>query len=143
MKKGLKWGSTKLIKTHNFPHSHYSAFDYLYTLIELKGRIRAKTVQKPGKYSARAWVSSICINCGTKTGMLIHQKTMWLWGKLHKNYYIIYIVLLNISNGYISHCGINWWVESIKIEGCGHLRFLANMKKFRCYLDVEIIVSYL
>jgi len=42
-----------------------------------------------------------------------------LWGKLHKNYYIIFIVSQNNSNGYVLHCGGNGWDESIEKEACG------------------------
>jgi hypothetical protein len=33
--------------------------------------------------------------------------------------------LFNISNSYISHCGIKWWDKSIEKEGVVDYRYLA------------------
>lgn len=46
---------------------------------------------------------------------------MQLWSKLHKLYYIIYIILSGNSNGYLLHCSGFSWEASMKkrnVLGC-------------------------
>jgi len=40
---------------------------------------------------------------------------MQLWGKLHKFYYIVYIIFEINSNGYMLQCGGNGWRESTEM----------------------------
>ena len=40
-----------------------------------------------------------------------NKRIVYLYKTGLKNYHIVYIVLWNNSNGYMSHRGINWWNE--------------------------------
>jgi len=59
---------------------------------------------------------------------------MKLWGKLHKNYYILYIVSWSNSNSYISHCSTNWWSCLIEKEGMVDYMYLASIWTIRLFI---------
>ena len=62
---------------------------------------------------------------------------MSLWGKLHKNYYIIYIILRNNLNAYISHCGNKGGID--KKGGVSYIAdFLPVSKTFTTTIDIQI-----
>jgi len=48
-----------------------------------------------------------------------------LWGKLHKNYFIIYLILRNNSNDYMPPCSIVEEDKSMEKRGWADYRYLA------------------
>ncbi len=62
-----------------------------------------------------------------------------MWGKLHNNYYIIYIVNLVISSGYVLHCGGNGWGELMEKMDVSDSRYLAILTGS----NISILITYI